>query len=93
MDISRRKLLGSPFQLYDGQQTGNFLGWIFIFCYRGKTITDYYDYFTPIREYMPQNCSSDIQAVIAYLDGMYAATTQPESGRSRRHLPWVVSIM
>ncbi|KAG1723677.1 peptidase S28 [Suillus lakei] len=38
-----------------------------------ETITDYYDYFTPIREYMPQNCSSDIQAVIAYLDGMYAA--------------------
>jgi hypothetical protein len=35
--------------------------------------SDYYDYFTPIREYMPQNCSSDVQAVIAYLDGMYAA--------------------
>ncbi|KAG2085941.1 peptidase S28 [Suillus discolor] len=38
-----------------------------------ETITNYYDYFTPIREHMPQNCSSDIQAVIAYLDGMYAA--------------------
>ncbi|KAG2749898.1 hypothetical protein P692DRAFT_201788590 [Suillus brevipes Sb2] len=38
-----------------------------------QTITDYYDYFTPIREYMPQNCSSDVQAVIAYLDKMYAA--------------------
>ncbi|KAG1743020.1 peptidase S28 [Suillus lakei] len=38
-----------------------------------ETITNYYDYFTPIREYMPQNCSSDVQAVIAYLDGMYAA--------------------
>ncbi|KAG2127940.1 serine carboxypeptidase S28-domain-containing protein [Suillus bovinus] len=38
-----------------------------------QTITDYYDYFTPIREYMPQNCSSDVQKVIAYLDGMYAA--------------------
>lgn len=36
-------------------------------------ISDYYGYFTPIREHMPQNCSSDIQAVIAYLDGMYAA--------------------
>jgi hypothetical protein len=35
--------------------------------------SDYYDYFTPIREYMPQNCSSDVQAVIAYLDKMYAA--------------------
>ncbi|KAG2346899.1 hypothetical protein BDR05DRAFT_928527 [Suillus weaverae] len=38
-----------------------------------QTITDYYDYFTPIREYMPQNCSSDVQAVIAYLDEMYKA--------------------
>ncbi|KIK48997.1 hypothetical protein CY34DRAFT_429501 [Suillus luteus UH-Slu-Lm8-n1] len=38
-----------------------------------QTITDYYDYFTPIREYMPQNCSFDVQAVIAYLDQMYAA--------------------
>ncbi|KAG1839389.1 peptidase S28 [Suillus tomentosus] len=38
-----------------------------------ETTIDYYGYFTPIREYMPQNCSSDIQAVITYLDGMYAA--------------------
>ncbi|KAG2748644.1 hypothetical protein P692DRAFT_20833323 [Suillus brevipes Sb2] len=38
-----------------------------------QTITDYYDYFIPIREYMPQNCSSDVQAVIAYLDKMHAA--------------------
>ncbi|KAG0695749.1 peptidase S28 [Suillus ampliporus] len=37
-----------------------------------ETITDYYSYFTPIREYMPQNCSSDVEAVIAYLDWMYA---------------------
>ena len=33
--------------------------------------SDYYGYFTPIREYMPQNCSSDVQAVIAYLDQLY----------------------
>ncbi|KAG1770250.1 serine carboxypeptidase S28-domain-containing protein [Suillus occidentalis] len=35
--------------------------------------SDYYDYFTPIREYMPQNCSSDVETVISYLDDMYAA--------------------
>lgn len=35
--------------------------------------SDYYGYFTPIREYMPQNCSSDVEAVIAYLDQIYAA--------------------
>ncbi|KAG2127725.1 serine carboxypeptidase S28-domain-containing protein [Suillus bovinus] len=38
-----------------------------------EAITDYYGYFTPVREYMPQNCSSDVEAVIAYLDGLYAA--------------------
>ncbi|KAG2127939.1 peptidase S28 [Suillus bovinus] len=38
-----------------------------------EAITDYYGYFTPVYEYMPQNCSSDVEAVIAYLDGMYMA--------------------
>ena len=33
--------------------------------------SDYYGYFTPIREYMPQNCSADVEAVIAYLDDSY----------------------
>ncbi|KAG9312786.1 serine carboxypeptidase S28-domain-containing protein [Chiua virens] len=37
-----------------------------------EAIIDFYDYFTPIRENMPQNCSSDVQAVIAYLDEIYA---------------------
>jgi len=37
-----------------------------------EAITDYYAYFTPIREYMPQNCSSDVQAVVAYLDQIHA---------------------
>lgn len=35
------------------------------------TNSDFYGYFTPIREYMPQNCSSDVQAVVAYLDEMF----------------------
>ncbi|KAG2039982.1 peptidase S28 [Suillus americanus] len=39
-----------------------------------EAITDYYDYFTPIREHMPQNCSSDVEAVISYLDDMYAVS-------------------
>lgn len=34
--------------------------------------SDYYGYFTPIRDHMPQNCSADVEAVIAHLDGMYA---------------------
>ncbi|KAG2132870.1 serine carboxypeptidase S28-domain-containing protein [Suillus bovinus] len=38
-----------------------------------EVITDFYKFFTPIYEYMPHNCSSDIEAVIAYLDGLYMA--------------------
>ncbi|KAG1737102.1 peptidase S28 [Suillus paluster] len=38
-----------------------------------ETIVDYYGYFTPIRNYMPKNCSSDVEAVIAHLDKMHAA--------------------
>ncbi|KAG6330296.1 hypothetical protein ID866_8793 [Astraeus odoratus] len=37
-----------------------------------EAITDYWAYFKPIQEYMPQNCSADVQSVIAYLDGLYA---------------------
>ncbi|KAG1811668.1 peptidase S28 [Suillus variegatus] len=38
-----------------------------------EAITDYYGYFTPVREYMPQNCSSDVEAVITHLDELYVA--------------------
>jgi len=34
--------------------------------------SDYWAYFKPIQEYMPKNCSSDVQSVIAYLDSLYA---------------------
>jgi len=37
-----------------------------------EALTDFYAYFTPIREYMPQNCSSDVQTVFAYLDQINA---------------------
>ncbi|EGO02891.1 hypothetical protein SERLA73DRAFT_176339 [Serpula lacrymans var. lacrymans S7.3] len=33
-----------------------------------EAITDFYDYFTPIRKYMPAGCAADVEAVIAYLD-------------------------
>ncbi|KAH7925534.1 peptidase S28 [Leucogyrophana mollusca] len=38
-----------------------------------ETITNFYELFNPIRDNMPKNCSADVEAVIAYLDKMYAA--------------------
>ncbi|KAG2357277.1 serine carboxypeptidase S28-domain-containing protein [Suillus spraguei] len=74
----------APWILIGGSYSGALTGWtmvnkpgLFWAAYASsavvEAITDYYGYFTPIREYMPQNCSSDVQAVIAYLDGMYLA--------------------
>jgi hypothetical protein len=74
----------APWILIGGSYSGALTGWtmvnkpeLFWAAYASsavvEAITDYYGYFTPIREYMPQNCSSDVEAVIAYLDGMYAA--------------------
>ncbi|KAI0029920.1 peptidase S28 [Vararia minispora EC-137] len=35
-----------------------------------QTIADFWQYFEPIREYMPQNCSADVQAVVARFDDL-----------------------
>ncbi|KAF9219959.1 hypothetical protein BS17DRAFT_716083 [Gyrodon lividus] len=73
----------TPWILIGGSYSGALTSWTMVnkpgIFYAGyassgvvEAITDYYGYFTPIREYMPQNCSSDVQAVIAYLDLVYA---------------------
>lgn len=33
-----------------------------------QTITDFWQYFDPARQFMPKNCSADVQAVIEYVD-------------------------
>ena len=40
--------------------------------------TDFWAYFEPIRQFMPQNCSSDVQAVINYVDGVFTNGTQED---------------
>ncbi|KAG1787153.1 serine carboxypeptidase S28-domain-containing protein [Suillus plorans] len=73
----------APWILIGGSYSGGLTSWtmvnkpeIFWAAYASsavvEAITDFYGYFTPIREYMPQNCSSDVQAVVAYLDEMFA---------------------
>lgn len=34
--------------------------------------SDFWGYHEPIRQFMPQNCSADIQAVIAHLDSVFS---------------------
>ncbi|EGO28580.1 hypothetical protein SERLADRAFT_354447 [Serpula lacrymans var. lacrymans S7.9] len=78
----------APWVLIGGSYPGALTGWtmvnkpgIFWAGYSSsgvvEAITDFYDYFKPIREYMPQNCSADVEAVIAYLDAAYAQNFTP----------------
>ncbi|TFY55380.1 hypothetical protein EVG20_g9338 [Dentipellis fragilis] len=38
-----------------------------------ESITDFWQYFDPIRQFMPKNCSADVEAVIQHWDAVYAS--------------------
>ena len=38
----------------------------------GPCASDFWQYFEPIRQNMPRNCSSDVQAVISYIDKTFS---------------------
>ena len=40
--------------------------------------SDFWGYFEPIRQYMPQNCSADVQAVIAHIDQVFTSGNRKE---------------
>jgi len=40
-----------------------------------ESIVDYWGYFEPIRQYMPLNCSADVEAVIAHIDETFTTGT------------------
>ena len=42
------------------------------------TYRDYWGYFQPILEWMPKNCSADVQAVIAHIDSVFTSGNQKE---------------
>lgn len=50
----------------------------YIVCSYEVCRSDYWGYFEPIREYMPQNCSNDVQAVITYIDETFTSGTTEE---------------
>ncbi|EIW78768.1 hypothetical protein CONPUDRAFT_155499 [Coniophora puteana RWD-64-598 SS2] len=77
----------TPWVLVGGSYSGALTSWTMVsqpgVFYAGyassgvvEAITDYYGYYTPIREYMPQNCSADVEAVISFLDGLYGSNNQ-----------------
>ncbi|OBZ70209.1 putative serine protease K12H4.7 [Grifola frondosa] len=43
-----------------------------------ESIVDYWGYFEPIRQYMPQNCSADVEAVISHIDSTFTSGNTKE---------------
>lgn len=43
-----------------------------------ESITDFWQYFDPIRQFMSQNCSNDVQAVIKHVDSVFTSNNQAE---------------
>jgi len=43
-----------------------------------QSITQFWQYFDPIRQFMPQNCSADVQAVISHVDETFTKGSPAE---------------
>ncbi|THH02814.1 hypothetical protein EW145_g6691 [Phellinidium pouzarii] len=74
----------APWILIGGSYSGALTGWtmvnkpsVFFAGYASsavvQSITDFWQYFDPIRQFMPQNCSADVQAVIAHIDTVFTS--------------------
>ncbi|KAI0774656.1 hypothetical protein BD413DRAFT_611678 [Trametes elegans] len=46
-----------------------------------ESIVDFWRYFQPIIEYMPKNCSADVQAVVKHVDAAYKSGGKQEMER------------
>ncbi|KAL1734330.1 peptidase S28 [Schizophyllum commune] len=72
----------APWVMMGGSYSGALTSWVMTntdFIWAGyassavvEAITDFWKYFEPIRQNMPQNCSADVQAVITYIDDIAA---------------------
>ncbi|EPQ59204.1 peptidase S28 [Gloeophyllum trabeum ATCC 11539] len=76
----------APWILIGGSYSGALTGWTMVdqpdVFYAGyassavvEAILDYWGYFEPIRQYMPRNCSADVEAVIAHMDQVFTSGT------------------
>ncbi|KLO08444.1 peptidase S28 [Schizopora paradoxa] len=76
----------APWVLIGGSYSGALTSWtmvnkpdVFFAGYASsavvEAITDFWQYFDPIRQFMPQNCSADVQAVISHIDDVFTHGT------------------
>ncbi|KAH8118755.1 peptidase S28 [Phellopilus nigrolimitatus] len=79
----------APWVLIGGSYSGALTAWtmvnkpdVFFTGYASsavvESITDFWQYFDPIRQFMPKNCSADVQAVIASIDATFSSGTQTQ---------------
>ncbi|KAK0233820.1 peptidase S28 [Armillaria fumosa] len=75
----------APWILAGGSYSGALVSWTMVnnpgLFYAGyassavvEAITDFWQYYEPIRQYMPANCSADVAAVIAYVDEVFTGS-------------------
>ncbi|THH18761.1 hypothetical protein EUX98_g8903 [Antrodiella citrinella] len=74
----------APWILVGGSYSGALTSWtmvnkpgLFAAAYASsavvEAITDYWGYFEPIRQFMPKNCSADVEAVVAHVDQVFTS--------------------
>ncbi|KAI0787192.1 peptidase S28 [Irpex lacteus] len=81
--------VNNPWILLGGSYSGALTGWtmvnkpnLFRAGYASsavvEAIADFWGYFEPIREYMPKNCSADVEAVISHVDEVFTSGTKAQ---------------
>ncbi|KAL5529968.1 hypothetical protein ACEPAF_6225 [Sanghuangporus sanghuang] len=79
----------APWILIGGSYSGALTGWtmvnkpdVFFAGYASSAVEQsiiyFWQYFDPIRQFMPSNCSADVQAVIAHIDQVFTRGSKSE---------------
>ncbi|THH02165.1 hypothetical protein EW026_g651 [Hermanssonia centrifuga] len=53
-----------------------------------EAIIDYWGYFEPIRQFMPKNCSTDVEAVIAHVDSVFTSGSKTQINQLKALFGW-----
>ncbi|THG98113.1 hypothetical protein EW026_g4011 [Hermanssonia centrifuga] len=89
----------TPWVLVGGSYSGALTGWtmvnkpgLFRAGYASsavvEAIVDYWAYFEPIRQFMPANCSADVEAVIAHIDSVFSSGSTSEINHIKALFGW-----
>lgn len=85
----------APWILVGGSYPGGLVSWtmaahpdIFWIGYASSAVVqvelDFWQYYEPIRENMPKNCSADVEAVITYIDGVFTGNDTQSQQKIQR---------